>query len=425
MLKSFSLQERSWILYDWANSAHSSVIVATVLPLFYKAVTKDAGLASNLADSYWGYATSIGTLIIALLMPILGTIGDYRGYRMRLFRMFLLIGIIATAGLALAPSWSALLAIYILTILGFSGANLYYDAALVDVTTEERMDRVSTYGFGLGYIGGSTIPLIASIALIMLGPKVGISSDLAVRIAFLMTALWWAVFSIPMLRNVRQKYSLEPEPQPVRKSLMRLAKTIRNIAGYRNIFIFLLAYFFYIDGVNTIIHMATVYGDSVGIDSNMLLVAMLFIQILAFPFAILYGRLAARVGAYSMILVGIGVYLLVCILGYRMQTALDFWVLGFLVATSQGGIQALSRSFFGKMVPKENANEFFGFYDIFGKFAAILGPLLFGISSQITGQSRFGVLSVIVLFIIGGLIFAFAVQREPVREAAPAKTPLG
>jgi len=418
MLKNFSLQERSWILYDWANSAHSAVITAAVLPLFYKAMTKDAGIASNVADSYWGYATSAGTLIIALMMPLLGTIGDYRGVRMRLFRLFFLIGVIATAGLALAPSWSSLLAIYMLTLLGFSGANLYYDASLVDVTTPERMDRVSTFGFGFGYIGGSTIPLIISIALIMLGPKVGISSDLAVRISFLLVAAWWAVFTIPMLRNVKQKYSVEPDAHPIRSSLARLAKTIRNIASYRNIFIFLLAYFFYIDGVGTIIHMATVYGDSVGISANMLLAALLFIQIVAFPFAILYGKLAERVGAYRMILVGIVIYIIVCILGYRMKSALDFWVLGFLVATSQGGIQALSRSFFGKLVPKDNANEFFGFYDIFGKFAAILGPTLFGISSQLTGESRFGVLSVIVLFIIGGLIFLFGVKPEQRKAGA-------
>jgi UMF1 family MFS transporter len=237
-----------------------------------------------------------------------------------------------------------------------------------------------------------------------------------VRVAFLMTAAWWAVFTIPILRDVRQKYSVPREPQPILNSLRRLAKTIRNIASYRAIFIFLLAYFFYIDGVNTIIHMATVYGVSVGISDNMLLAALLFIQIVAFPFAILYGKLAGRVGAYTMILVGIGVYVLVCILGYRMQTALDFWILGFLVATSQGGIQALSRSYFGKMVPKENSNEFFGFYDIFGKFAAILGPLLFGVASQMTGESRFGVLAVIILFIIGGLIFIFGVG--PTRSAA-------
>lgn len=415
MLKNFSLQERSWIMYDWANSAHSSVIGTAVLPLFYKAMTKDAGIAPHLADSYWGYATSGATLVIALMMPVLGTLGDYRDMRMRLFRLFFLIGVIATAGLALASSWSTLLAIYMLTLLGFAGANLYYDASLLDVTTPERMDRVSTYGFGFGYIGGSTIPLIAAIALIMLGPKVGISTVLATRISFLMVAAWWAVFSIPMLRHVKQKYSIAPDGRPIQNSLRRLATTMRNIAQYRGIFIFLVAYFFYIDGVGTIIHMATVYANSVGIDSNMLLLAVLFIQIVAFPFAIIYGRLAERVGAYRMILVGICIYIVVCILGYRMKTALEFWVLGFLVATSQGGIQALSRSFFGKMVPKENANEFFGFYDIFGKFAAILGPTLFGISSQLTGDSRFGVLSVILLFIIGGLIFLFGVgpsQRQ-------------
>lgn len=419
MLKNFSLQERSWIYYDWANSAYSSIISASVLPLFYKAMTRDAGLAANVADSYWGYTTSGATLLIAICMPLLGTIGDYRGMKMRLFTLFLAVGVLSTAALAVAQSWGFLLAIYMATIIGFAGANLYYDAALVDVTSEERMDRVSTYGFGLGYIGGSTIPLIASIALIMGGGAIGIGTDLAVRISFLLTAVWWGAFAVPMLRHVRQVYAIPPDPQPIRSSLRRLATTFRSVAQYRNIFVFLIAYFFYIDGVNTIIHMATVYGDSVGIDGNTLLIALLVIQIVAFPCAIIYGRLAERVGAYWMIMAAIGVYLVVCLLGFRMQTALDFWVIALLVASSQGGIQALSRSFYGKMIPKEKANEFFGFYDIFGKFSAILGPLLFGLMSQVTGQSRYGVLPILLLFVIGGLIFFFGVKR-----GGQAATPL-
>ncbi|MCX7711096.1 MAG: MFS transporter [Clostridia bacterium] len=402
MLKSLSLQEKSWVFYDWANSAYSVIISASILPIFFKSVAKTAGVGANLADAWWGYGTSIATLIVAVLAPILGTIGDYRGMKMKFFRIFLMLGILSTASLTLASDWVVLLMLYIATFIGFGGANLFYDAFLIDVTTEDRMDRVSTFGFALGYIGGSTIPFIISIALIMFGEKIGISKLTATKLSFLLTAVWWAAFSIPMLKNVKQVYFIEHDAHPVINSFKRLLATFRNIKKYKSIFIFLLAYFFYIDGVNTIIHMATVYGDSLGLSSSTLILAMLVTQIVAFPFAIIFGKIAEKVGSQKMILVGIGIYIVICILGYRMTTPAEFWVLAILVATSQGGIQALSRSYYGKMIPKESANEFFGFYDIFGKFAAIMGPALFGISTQLTGQSRYGVLSVTILFVIGG-----------------------
>lgn len=411
MLKSFSLQEKSWILYDWANSAYSVVITASILPIFFKSVAKGGGLESNLADAYWGYATSLATLLIALFAPILGTIGDYRLMKGRFFRAFLLVGVIFTGALVMANSWPVLLILYGVTLVGFLGANLFYDAFLVDVTSTEEMDRVSTYGYALGYIGGSTIPFLLSIGLIMFGDRFGISPVLGTKISFLITALWWAVFSLPILKNVRQIYFIEPVPHPVAVSLCRLRDTFRNIRSYKTIFLFLLAYFFYIDGVNTIIHMATVYGDTVGVGSTTLLLALLVTQIVAFPCAILYGRLARAFGNSRMIMTGIIVYIIICFLGYRMRTAVDFWLLALLVATSQGGIQALSRSYFAKMIPKEKANEFFGFYDVFGKFAAIMGPALFGLFSQLTGESRYGVLSVMLLFLIGGGIF-FLVSRQ-------------
>lgn len=411
MLKNFSKEEKSWIMYDWANSAYSAIITASILPIFFKTMTRDAGLSSNLADSYWGYATSIATLIIALIAPILGTIGDYRDMKMRLFRFFLVIGVVSTAALFFAGEWWSVLLIYLITIIGFSGANLFYDSFITDVTTEERMDYVSTYGYAFGYIGGSTIPFIISIALIMYGIKIGITTLMATKLSFIITAVWWAFFSIPMLKNVRQVYCVEKDPNYIAYSFRRLNKTFASIRQYKHIFLFLIAYFFYIDGVNTIIHMATVYGDSVGIGSTSLILALLVTQIVAFPCAIAFGRLAKRFGNSRMILAGIAIYIVICILAYRLSTALEFWILAILVATSQGGIQALSRSCFSKMIPKENSNEFFGFYDIFGKFAAIMGPALYGFFSQITGQSRYGVLSVMLLFLIGGGIFASVSSR--------------
>ncbi|MEL7564418.1 MAG: MFS transporter [Dehalobacterium sp.] len=410
MLKNFSLQEKSWIMYDWANSAYSVIVTATILPIFFKTMTKDAGISSHMADAYWGYATSLATLLLAVMAPVLGTLGDYRNLKMGMFKVFFVIGVVATAALAFTDQWVYLIIFYVLSIIGFSGANLFYDAFLVDVTSKERMDRVSTYGFALGYIGGSTIPFIIAILLIMFGKNIGIPALLGTKVSFLITAVWWVLFALPLLKNVKQVYFLEREPNLIKNSFKRLFNTLLNVKKYRHIFLFLLAYFFYIDGVNTIIHMATVYGDSVGLGTNTLMLAMLATQIVAFPCAIIYGILAKRFGSSSMILFGIIVYIIICYLAYKMETAFDFWLLAMLVASSQGGIQALSRSYFGKMVPKENANEFFGFYDIFGKFAAIMGPALYGLFSQLTGQSRYGVLSVMILFVIGGGIFIFSLR---------------
>lgn len=404
MLKNFTKEEKSWIMYDWANSAYSVIITVAVLPIFYKSMATGSGLAPNVADSYWGYATSAATLIIALLAPFLGTLGDYKNFKMRLFRFFFLTGAISTALLSFTGSWQLLLALYMITIIGFSGANIFYDAFLVDVATEERMDKVSTYGFAMGYIGGSTIPYIISIILIIFSSSIGITRTTAVRASFLLTSFWWIAFSIPMIRNIRQVYSVERSGNIIRESAGRLSSTLKLMRCNRNLPLFLIAYFFYIDGVNTIMHMAAVFGDSIGLISTTLMLALLVIPVVSFPFTILYGRLARRFGSRTLILTGIAVYLLVCVLAFRMTSEMEFWILAVLVATSQGGIQALSRSFYGRLIPKENSNEYFGFYNVFGKFAAIMGPALYGLFSQITGQSRFGILSITILFIIGAFV---------------------
>jgi UMF1 family MFS transporter len=273
------------------------------------------------------------------------------------------------------------------------------------------MDWISSLGFGFGYIG-SCIPFIISLGLIMKPELIGTDGMQATRLAFLITASWWFIFSLPMIKNVQQNYYVEPEPRPFRNSFKRLKKTLKNIRGHKSIFMFLIAYFFYIDGVDTIIKMATVYGSDVGLESSDMLVILLVSQFVAFPFAILFGKLAKKFTARTMISFAILLYMFICVFAYFMDSAFEFWVLTMLVMTSQGGIQALSRSFFGKMVPKENSNEFFGFYNIFGKFAAIMGPLLVGIFSQITGNSRFGILSLVILFAIGFVLF----RRIPIQE---------
>ncbi|AQQ54497.1 MFS transporter [Planococcus lenghuensis] len=415
----YTKEERSWMLYDWASSAYSIIITTAVFPIFYKAAATDAGVASADSTAYLGYTIAIFTFILALIGPILGTIADYQGMKKRFFAFFFVLGVGATAALAFIPAgeWFLLLACYTVAALGSTGANVFYDAFITDVTTEEKMNRVSARGFGLGYIG-STIPFLISIAIIVLAQQqlIPLSPSNASRLAFLITALWWAVFAIPMLRHVRQIHFIRREPKLIAESFRRLSKTVRGIRQYQALFLFLLAYFFYIDGVGTIISMSTAYGTDLGIGAISLLIILFVTQVVAAPFAILYGRLAERFGAKRMLYVGIIVYIFVCIYAYFMETVTDFWVLAMLVATSQGGIQALSRSYFGMLVPKQNSNEFFGFYNIFGKFASIMGPLLVGVTAQVTGDSSKGVFSLIILFVIGLVILSCVPEPEKIAE---------
>ncbi|WP_347319854.1 MFS transporter [Rossellomorea sp. RS05] len=417
-MKKFTKEENSWILYDWANSAYSIIISTAVFPLFFKAAATSAGVSSVDSTAYLGYTIAIATFILAMLGPILGTIADYEGYKKKFFTFFFTLGIIFTASLAFIPGeqWILLLIFYTVSTVGFAGANVFYDAFLTDVTSEDRMDRVSARGYGLGYIG-STIPFIIAIAIIVLAQSqvIPIAVETASGIAFVITAIWWGIFTIPLLKHVKQHYFIKREKNPVAKSFKRLGKTFKEIRKYRALFLFLLAYFFYIDGVGTIITMSTAYGSDLGITSTNLLIILFVTQVVAGPFSILYGRLSEKFTGKKMLYAGIVVYIGVCIYAYFLETTLDFWILAMLVASSQGGIQALSRSYFAKMVPKKNANEFFGFYNIFGKFASIMGPLLVAVTSQVTGQSNSGVFSLVILFVIGIVILAFV--PEPKEES--------
>lgn len=425
-MKRFTKVEKSWMFYDWGNSAYSIIITTAVFPIFYKASATNAGISGADSTAYLGYTISIATFILAMLGPILGTIADYQGNKKKFFRFFMLLGVSATALLAFIPSeqWLFLLILYTFAVLGSSGSNVFYDAFLVDVSTDDRMDRVSARGFSLGYIG-STIPFLISIAIIVSAQNglLPLSVSLASQITFLITAVWWGIFSLPMLKNVQQLHYIQREPKPVINSFKRLVKTFKEIRKYRGLFLFLLAYFFYIDGVGTIISMSTAYGTDLGISSTNLLIVLFVTQVVAAPFAILYGRLADKFSGKRMLYVGIFVYMIVCIYAYFMETTMDFWILAMLVATSQGGIQALSRSYFAKLVPKENANEFFGFYNIFGKFASIMGPLLVGVTAQLTGSSNHGVFSLVILFIIGLLILIRVPEpKKTVVDSSPSQS---
>ena len=409
-MRGFTKLEKSWMMYDWGSSAFSVIITTAIFPIYYKAQASSAGVSGALSTAYLGYTISIFTFILAILGPILGTIADYKGLKKKFFLVFMGMGVISTFSLLFVPegSWLPLLILFTFASLGSTGANVFYDAFLVDVTTDKKMNDVSARGYGLGYIG-SSIPFVISIAIILMAQQgiLPLSSTTASKIAFLITCVWWGVFAIPMIRRVNQVHYIERDTQLIRKSFQRLWKTIRHVKDYKYVTLFLIAYFFYIDGVGTIISMSTAYGTDVGLNASVLLLVLLMTQIVAAPFSVLYGRLADRFSAKSMLFVGIFVYIIVCIYGFFLETAFDFWVLAMLVASSQGGIQALSRSYFAKLIPKNHANEFFGFYNIFGKFASITGPFLLGITAQLTGRSNMGILSLIFLFIIGAIVLYF------------------
>ena len=421
-MSSLTKKEKSWALYDWANSAYSIIIVTAIFPIYFKAATDAASIPASNSTAYWGYANSIGTLLVSLLAPLLGTIADFKGFKKRFFVFFFTLGILFTALLAVVPfnQWLILLICYIITSIGFAGANIFYDAFIVDVTDDQKMSKLSAHGYALGYIG-STIPFVIGITLILLAQQniIPLSVTIAMQASFIITALWWGLFTIPMLKNVQQTYYIEPVSNPVSMSFKRLFVTFKHIRNYRNVFIFLLAYFFYIDGVHTIITMSTAYGKDLGFNSTTLLIVLFVTQIIAAPFSLLYAKLAAKYTEKIMILVGILIYTFICIYAYFITSPTEFWILAILVGTSQGGIQALSRSYYAKLVPKESSNEFFGFYNIFGKFAAITGPFLMGITTQLTNNSNIGVLSLVVLFIIGGF---FMLRVPKASHHAPTET---
>ena len=393
-LSKFTRQELSWMMYDWANSAHS-VIVVTLLPIFFDSVAKfTADSVSSI--STWGYATSIAMAIVALSAPFLGVFGDIRGMRKKLFTVFLLVGVAAVAGLAFTPGMdftssptaagrvaALILVLYILSVVGFNASCIYYDAFLTDVTTEDRMDQVSTLGYGLGYIGGSTIPLLIFLVMNL----VGVPMLTCLSFIFAFTAVWWLVFSVPLLKNCEQKSGKPYEKGDLARSIAGVGRTFVEILRDKAMLVYILAYFFYIDGVHTIIAMSTSYGTNLGLDSTGMMLALLLVQVLGLPFCLLYMKLSARFGARVMVGAGICVYLFICVFGYFMRDLWQFWVLAVLCATSQGGIQALSRSMFGKLIPdKDKAGEYFGFFDIFGKFSSIVGPTLVGLVSSITAN---------------------------------------
>jgi len=410
-------QEKSWIMYDWANSVYATIMMAAVFPIYFTTVADGAGQSG---DYWWGLGTSAAMIIVALLAPIVGAMADFAGYRKRMFSIFFIIGVGFTLASAFFNNWVFLLLGYAVSHIGFAGSCLIYDSFLSEVTTPERMGKISGYGYAFGYIGGSTIPFLISIALIMFGENFGIDNTMAIRISVAMTAVWWGLFTIPFLRNVKQNFSIEkPESYALISAAFSSAfNTAKRILKNKKLLLYIVAYFFYIDGVGTVISMSTAYGATLGLDTNNMILALLVTQLIAFPCAILFSSMAQRFGPLTMIRAAVCEYLLICIIGFFMGFGLEkswfgvetavilFWILACMVGTVQGGIQAISRSYYCQMIPPENSGEFFGFFDIFGKFAAVLGPLLYAMVRRATDSPALAILSIVVLFLAGLILLS-------------------
>ncbi len=510
----FTLKERSWILYDWANSVYATNIMAAIFPPIFVSIAGDAG------DMWWSYGTGFATLLIALLAPLLGAVADYKGMKKKLFSIFVGLGIVFTALIAVTNDWRVMLICYVLSRIGFSGSNLFYDSFLTDVTTNERMDKVSSWGYAMGYIGGSTIPFIISIGVLLWQ---GFDSLLAQKFAILITSVWWLVFTIPFMKNVEQEHYLDGDRPTIKTAFKNIGVTARDIMAEKGMFLFIIAYFFYIDGVGTIINISTAYGTALGLGAMGMIIALLVTQIVAMPCSILFAKVAKKISTRKALLFAIAVYMLICLVGFYMGFTLEphqdaynnayenhsvqavtqaqaalpfdnqeqadkaidafmqksrnllrdqdeaglakldiswsnitqndaalasqalaslntanaafnqvsrpladsyrdaikfsstlFWAMAVLVGTVQGGIQATSRSYFGKLIPKKRSNEYFGFFDIFGKFASVVGPFLYAFISGLTGRSSLGTLCLLVLFLVGFIILWRA--KEPLEE---------
>ena len=423
-LLSFTKKEWSYIFYDWAESAFTVVFATFIFPGLYSFLSVDTGGLTNDQSSILYQVLIAGiSIVIAILSPILGTLSDYKGYKDKFFRLFFYVGIISSMMIPLYPyfPWWVVLIPFTIAYLAYNATNVFYDSYLVDTTTDERMDRVSTVAYAFGYLGGSTIPLVIGIVLISV-----LDGALGLQLTFLITSIWWLVFSLPFLKNVRQHYGINPEPNPVKKAFQRILKTLKEVKKYKKVFLFLIAFFLYIDGVHTIISQAVIFAvnaipevTSANVNT-VLLPIFLLIQVAAFVFALIFAQLGKRYKSENLLLVTIGMYALVSLFGFFVNSIILFTILALMIATSQGAIQSLSRAYFGKIIPKEKANEFFGLYTVFSRVAAFMGPAIIALVSGIVlfasgtdqivdpvfpGAMRYGILALIVLFIAGGLIF--------------------
>ena len=414
--KKFSLTglECAWILYDVGNSAFV-LLVATLIPIFFNALAEEGGLSSVDYLAYWGYAASAVTIITAVLSPILGTLADTRGFKKPIFILCLVVGVAGCCAMGLAKTWLPFLLIFVFAKVGFSGSLVFYDSMLSDVTTPDRMDVVSSRGYAWGYIG-SCVPFVVCLALVLGSGAIGLSQMTALNIALFITAAWWLAMTLPLLKTYRQLHYVEVEKHAIRQSFARIGHTLRHLHEDKQVFWFLLAFFCYIDGVYTIIDMATAYGTALGLDTTGLLLALLVTQIVAFPSALIFGRLSAKYPSTTLIPVCIAAYAGIALFAFFLTQQWQFWVLAFVVGMFQGGVQALSRSHFAKIIPPEKSGEYFGLFDICGKGASFLGTMIVSVGSQLTGSANVGVGSLIVLFVVGFVLFRVSYKEGMITE---------
>lgn len=411
-------------MYDWANSAFQSTIITAVFPLFFSDVAA-AGLPPAVATARFAWTTTISVAVVAVLGPILGAIADYRASKKRMLAISVAVGVIATALMVLIDrgNWRLAAALFLISNVAISASYVFYDSLLPHIASHDEMDRVSTSGYAVGYLGGGLL-LALNLAWILTPATFGLPGVVsAIKLSFFSVAVWWAFFTIPLLRHV-------PEPQAVleadehagdstvRVALTRVGETFHELRGYRNALLTLVAFLLYNDGIQTIIKMAAIYGAEIGIDRNAQITAFVVVQFVGIPFSLLFGLFAQRVGAKVAIYVSLAVYVVISGLGYVMTSAWQFFALAFLVGAVQGGCQALSRSLFARMIPPHKSSEYFGFFSIFEKFAGIFGPAVFAAAVTLTGSSRPAVLSIIVFFIAGGLVLTRVDVDQGVREAA-------
>ena len=395
--------EFKWICYDMGNSAFI-LLVATILPIYFNYLSSSQGVAEHNYLSYWSYAASLSTLIVALAGPILGTLADYKDHKKKIFLTCAMLGALALACFWSPSSWLAFLVLFIAAKVAYSLSLIVYDSMLTDITTEERMDAVSSKGYAWGYIA-SVVPFIISLIFVLMYDKIGMTLKTAMMIAFILNAVWWIASTLPLVKSYKQKYYIEPEAHPALDTFARLKDTLMKAKEQKKVFLFLFAFFFYIDGVYTIIDMATAYGTSLGLNTTGLLLALLLTQIVAFPASLTFAVLSKTKDTASLIKVAIIAYFLIALFAVQLDKQWEFWVLAVAVGCFQGGIQALSRSYFAKIIPENASGEYFGLFDICGKGASFLGTMLIGVVTQITGKQNIGVAALSIMFVIGYLIF--------------------
>lgn len=412
----------SWAMYDWANSAFATIIMAAVFPVYYRALARDAGLENTDATAAWSYTNSAAMLIVAFAGPLLGALSD-AVRRTKLFTgIFTALGVVASAGLAFLGegAWLAASVLFCIGTIGFGGSLVFYDSLLPHIAREGDADRVSARGYALGYLGGGLLLVLNFAWLARPDWFFMPDASFALRACFVSVAVWWALFALPFFRNVPEpRFGITERPGGglIAESFGRLARTFRNVRRYRELALFLAAFWIYNDGIGTVIKLAVAFGDEIGIGQRDLLLALVITQFVGIPCAILFGRLGLRIGAKRAILLGIGVYALICPLAFFMKTAAHFYMLAAVVGLVQGGTQALSRSLFATMVPKRQSAEFFGFFSTGEKFAGILGPLLFGLVAQLGGGSRWGIVSVTLFFVVGAALLIRVNETEGRRVA--------